>query len=104
MCADPYRPPSYGRESLVFQSLKSFLIALFGVMGLLIGFVLTFALIGAISDATEGQSETCFKPEIAANGNGQRVVQSSKSPVILKINILLFVIKPFGRFKNSSTT
>lgn len=88
MNAAPYRGSPYGRESLVVVSFRSFLIALFGIIGITIGFVVALAIIGGLSGATEGQMESYFTPEIAPNAQGVRQAQSSRAPVILKLNVL----------------
>ena len=77
------------RESIVLSSIRSFFIALFGMAGLILGIVGILALFSAFSLTTDGAPEIkyLYSPEVKPNAQGERIVESSTSPVILKINI-----------------
>lgn len=88
MNASPYRGSSYGRESLIVVSFRSFLVAIFGIIGLCFGFFIALLLIGSITSSSAGQAETYFTPQIVPNAEGDRTAQSSRAPVILKLNVV----------------
>lgn len=75
------------RNSLIVASVKSFLLTLFGVLGVCFGFIIALMIISLISSSTSDTPERFFSPEIVANAEGDRTVKSSKAPVILKLNI-----------------
>ncbi len=77
------------RESIFSAAIRAFFLALFGVAGLLIGFVVIFALVGAISDTSVAEPEIAYTytPEIKPNADGIRKELSKDAPVILKLNI-----------------
>ena len=77
------------QESIFKSAVRKFFVVLFGIAGALLGILLIFALIGGISTSMDNASELTysFSPEIVANADGIRKVESSTAPVILKINI-----------------
>jgi signal peptide peptidase SppA len=76
------------RNSLITSSIRSFLLTLFGVIGVCFGFLISIILISLISSSTSDTPERLYNVSIAANAEGDRTVKSSKSPVILKLNIM----------------
>jgi protease-4 len=77
------------REPIFKASIRSFFIALATIAGIIIGFFLILALIGGLSSSSDGTPEVrySFTPEIQANAENVRQVESSSAPVILKLNI-----------------
>ena len=69
--------------SLITYSLRAFLIALFGMLGLVIGLVLLIAFLGTDGDGLESKTSFVVFP----NANGERQALGRSAPVILKINI-----------------
>lgn len=78
-----------GRESIFSSSLRTFFISAAAVVGILFGFILISLFFGAIKSTTEGTPEITHKytPVLLANASGERKLEKSTSPVILKINI-----------------
>lgn len=77
------------RESIFFASLRSFFLALFGVLGFSIGLLVLVMIISSLSVTTESEPEIAYKysPSILPNASGVRKSLSSTSPVILTLNI-----------------
>lgn len=77
------------RESIFSASLRAFFIALFSMMGILIGLLLVIMLFGGLSSTIEGEPEIkhSYSPEIVPNASGVRKSLSGNAPVILKLNI-----------------
>lgn len=81
------------RESIFTSSVRSFFIALCGIAGLIFGIFLIlfiFGIVGSVlPSALDGEPEIVYnyKPEVRPNANGIRQIESSKAPVILKVNI-----------------
>jgi protease IV len=77
------------RESIFYSALRSFFIALFGIAGLVLGLILVLALFGGLSSSMDGTPTLTYTytPEIKPNADGVRKIESSTSPVILKVNI-----------------
>jgi len=77
------------KESIFFSSIRSFFIALFGIVGLVLGIILVLALVGAISGTSEGEPDInyTYTPQIAPNASGIRKSLSKDAPVILKLNV-----------------
>jgi protease-4 len=75
------------RNSLITASIRSFLLTLFGVIGVCFGLIISLMLISLISSSSS-EPERLYNVTIAANAEGDRTVKSSKTPVILKLNIM----------------
>ena len=77
------------QESIFKTSVRAFFIALCSIAGIVLGFFLIGAIIGGIFSAADNKPELTFKfsPEIKPNANGVRTVESSTTPVILKLNV-----------------
>src|SRR5437868_1702873 len=78
------------RESLFYSALRSFFVALFAMVGILVGFILVILMFASIGDTTTASSldiDTTYTPEIVANADGERKKLGSEAPVILKVNI-----------------
>lgn len=76
------------RNSLITSSIRSFLLTLFGVLGVCFGFILAVVIISLISSSTSETPERYYNMQVVANAEGDRTVRSSKTPVILKINVI----------------
>lgn len=76
-------------DSIFRASIRTFFVALFGIAGIVIGFVFILALIGLVSTATEAEPQITYTytPEIAPNAQGVRKSLSQDAPIVLKINI-----------------
>jgi ClpP class serine protease len=75
------------RESLLFVSLRSFLIAFFSILGVCVGFFLMMAFFSkAVS--TKEELESKFSVEILPNADGIRKSLSKSAPAILQLNIV----------------
>lgn len=75
------------RNSLITSSVRSFLLALFGVLGVCIGLIIAILLISIISSSTSDTPEKYYNVAVVADATGDRTVKSNKTPVILKLNI-----------------
>lgn len=78
------------RESIFKASIRSFFIALCGILGLILGIFIFLAILGSgFSSALDGTPDLTYKyaPEIKPNAEGIRKIESSTAPVILKLNI-----------------
>ncbi len=80
-------------DSIFRTSLRTFFVALFGIAGIVVGFVLILALIGIVTTATEAEPQInyTFTPEIMPNAQGVRKSLSEDAPVVLKVNIDGFI-------------
>lgn len=76
------------RNSLITSSIRSFLLTLFGVLGLCFGLIIAMIILSLISSSTTDTPERYYNVAIVANADGDRTVKSSKAPVILKLNIV----------------
>jgi protease IV len=76
------------RESMFSQSLRSFLVALFGVIGVAIGLILVLMLFSALLSTNDNEPEAQYTAKIAPNAEGVRKAMSKDAPVILKLNIV----------------
>ncbi len=76
------------RNSLITSSVRSFLFTLFGVLGVCFGLIIAIIIISLISSSTSDTPDRFYNVDIVANADGSRAVKSSKSPVILKLNII----------------
>lgn len=77
------------RESIFFASIRSFFVALFGIAGIVLGILIVVSLVGGFSTSIDGTPEInySYTPEIKANAEGIRKIESASAPVILKLNI-----------------
>ncbi len=77
------------RESIFSATIRVFLLAFFGVIGLILGVVVIAAIVGASTTAIDGAPQIDYKytPEILANAKGVRKELSKDAPVILQLNI-----------------
>jgi protease IV len=77
------------RESIFFASIRSFFVVLFGVAGLLAGFLVIGGLIGGFSSAIDGAPvlNYTYTPEIKPNAEGVRKKVATSDPIVLKLNI-----------------
>ncbi len=76
-------------ESIFKASIRSFFIALFSIVGILIGIFALIALVGSLSSTTDGTPELnySYTPEVKPNADGIRKIMPATAPVILKLNI-----------------
>jgi protease-4 len=78
-------------ESIFKASIRYFFIALCGIIGFILGIFIILAILGSGYSASSLDStpQITYKytPEIKPNAIGIRKVESSKAPVILKVNI-----------------
>jgi protease IV len=77
------------RESIFYASLRSFFLALCGVIGVSLGALLIFVILGLLVSSSEEEPEISYSysPEIRPNASGVRKALSRDAPVILKLNI-----------------
>lgn len=77
------------RESIFYASLRTFFLALFGIVGIAVGLLILILLIGSVSVTPEAEPEINYKysASIQPNAAGVRKSLSSSAPVILKMNI-----------------
>lgn len=84
----PFTFRSLMKESILRASIRSFFVALCGIVGLIIGAALIFLItLGLIFSSEKPDIKYKYNPEIVANAEGERKAESYTSPVILKINI-----------------
>lgn len=76
-------------ESIFSATLRFFLLAFFGIIGLVLGVVILVAIVGVSTGTTDGSPELnyTYTPEILPNANGVRKELSKDAPVILQLNI-----------------
>lgn len=77
------------RESILFASVRSFFLALFGMIGLTLGIIPIIILFSALISSDEGTPEInyTYNTEVLPNAEGSRKVLSTSAPVILKLKI-----------------
>ncbi len=76
------------RDGIFVGAVRTFVMALFAIVGIGFGFLVFMAVIGAISSSTGSKEiETHYTLEILPNADGVRKEISKKAPVILQINI-----------------
>jgi protease IV len=75
------------RDSILFSSIRSFCVAFFSVIGILVAFTLMILLIALISEETPMDVQSNFTAEIAPNAQNIRKALSKDAPVILKVNV-----------------
>lgn len=75
------------RDSILYTALRSFVICLFSVVGICLGFIPPILLMALLFSASESQPSTKYDVEIVANAEGVRKSMSKDTPVILSLNI-----------------
>jgi protease-4 len=75
------------RESIFFASIRSLFITFFAVIGIVLGLIFVFMLLGAISSSDLISTKNTFSPIAVADAKGKRKILASDKPVILKVNI-----------------
>ncbi|WP_068470671.1 S49 family peptidase [Candidatus Protochlamydia phocaeensis] len=76
------------RESILYSSVRSFMVAFCAMLGIFIALFVIIILFAALSTGTnEDKLTTVNTQEILPNAEGKREVLSSEAPVILQINI-----------------
>lgn len=76
------------RDGIFVGAIRTFCMALFGMVGLSFGFFVFIIIISAISSSTSTKEiETHYSIEIVPNADGIRKEVSKKAPVILQLNI-----------------
>jgi protease IV len=81
------------RDSIFLSSIRSFFVAFFAIIGIGLGFIVFFMLIGALvssvstSNTTNLKIPTDYTPKIVANADWQREEQPANAPAILQLNI-----------------
>lgn len=77
------------KESIFKASLRAFFVALCAIAGLILGIFIIASFLGSLSTSIDGSPEISysFNPVIKPNAEGIRQQESSKAPVVLKVNI-----------------
>lgn len=75
-------------NGIFFGALRSFFVTLTGTLGIAIGILFFFLIIGGISSTTNKHIEQNYDLQIQPNAENIRKVQSKKAPVILELNIM----------------
>ncbi len=77
------------RDSLFYSSIRSFFVALFGMIGIGFGIIPLFIILIALFSVTGGdqKAKSEYSFEVVPNAVGSRKVLSKDAPVILKLNI-----------------
>lgn len=76
------------RDGIFVGAVRTFVMALFGIVGIGFGFIVFITVISAISSSTGSKEiETHYSLEIVPNADGVRKEVSKKAPVILQLNI-----------------
>jgi len=75
------------KKGITYSSYRTFCVAFSGAVGVFLGVLIIFSLIGAISTTTGREIERSYTLEIAPNTEGVRKVLSKKSPVVLQLYI-----------------
>lgn len=75
--------------SIIRSVIRSFLSALFAVLGFLVGIFIIFAFLGAMLEdkKDELEAKSYYSPTLVANAEQDRKAISDKAPVILKLSI-----------------
>jgi len=76
------------RDSILYVSLRSFFITLFGVIGFVIGLIPAIIIFGALISTSGNEPESNYSVKIVPNADGVRKKMSKDAPVILKLNIV----------------
>lgn len=76
------------RDSIFYSALRSFFTALFGIIGLGLGFIPVLVILIALFTSSESEPEAKFSVKVAPNAEGVRKNMSKDSPAILKLNIV----------------
>ncbi len=75
------------RDSILYAALRSFMVALFSITGIGLGFVALIIVFSLLLSTSENEPEANFSVEILPNAEGVRKSMSSDTPVILQVNI-----------------
>ena len=75
------------RESIFFSGLRSFIVSLFALLGIIVGLFILLLFIGGIDSLSLGELEQEYKVSILPDANGVRKVHLSTVPVILQLDI-----------------
>lgn len=76
------------RESIFYASFRALMVAFFSIIGICLGFMALFMLIGVLSSkSSSSQFTNETTEELLPNAKGERVAQSATSPLILQIDI-----------------
>lgn len=76
------------RESIFSSAIRAFFITLFGIIGIIVGFIpLIWLFSSGVDTSIISEPEQVYTQEIVANAEGVRKVLSKDVPVILKINL-----------------
>lgn len=75
-------------DSILSASLRSFLRAFFGVIGILLGIMAILLLFSFLSNRTEPEPENKYSVEILPNAEGTRKALSKDSPVVLQLDLV----------------
>ncbi len=74
------------RESLWYASFRALLVTFFSIIGIALGLLFFFIIIGSAFSTTE-EPERKYDVKIAPNAENIRKVMSDTTPIILKLNI-----------------
>ncbi len=76
------------KPSLIASSFRAFFMAVFGMIGITVGIILSLVMIGSIARTGDTLEQRSFyKPFALPNAQGERKVLDKEAPVILKIDI-----------------
>jgi protease IV len=80
------------RDSIIYSSFRALFVAIFAIIGIILGFFLILMVIGAFvasssSSITDDTAKSHFKEQVLANADWSRTIRSKESPVIFQLNI-----------------
>ncbi|MEX1012868.1 MAG: S49 family peptidase [Waddliaceae bacterium] len=68
--------------------MRAFFMALFGIIGITVGIILSLVMIGSIIKSGDSlEKKTFYKPFVIPNAQGERTILDNEAPIILKIDI-----------------
>jgi len=78
-------------QGIFYSSVRVLSMGFFGIIGLMLGFMIFFVLMGLITSTAKEEVDNDYKVEVIANADGVRKIMSKQTPVVLQLNVTGFI-------------